>query len=220
MLTKQLEWLAVHGGTIILGLLLVASIVSIGLFIERVLFFRSRFLSDPERLVHEVERAKDIAGLRALLKRHVTVETAIVLRAVEAAVSGDAEFRNHVEGYAAIQRPTWERFTGIFAWISSSAPLAGLLGTVLGLMRSFSDLAFAEIPEPRDALAGISDALLTTAFGIVVAIPATAFFNSCRMRARRAASTVDSLTSVIESRRLLEQHDGAAETDAQPSFGE
>ncbi len=70
-----------------------------------------------------------------------------------------------------------ERFGGIIATIATIAPMLGLLGTVTGMMKSFSNLK-AVGPQARDILSqGITEALITTALGLMVAIPAIVFYN-------------------------------------------
>ena len=196
-----------HAGQIILSILWTASVVVVGLFVERQLFFRRNFLRQQGELLKQLDETRTTADVRGLLEKHISAETGILLDALESAGGSRQRFRDAYEGRLSLRRAEWERFAGLFAWVSSSAPLAGLLGTVAGLMRSFTDLAFAEDPSPKIAFAGISDALLTTVAGILVAIPATAFYNACKLRSKRAAETVVSLGAVIASRPVFEEED-------------
>ena len=210
MFERGLAEFAFYGNRVVIAVLLVASIVNVGLFIERARFFRRKLLPDARRMAERVVEAQSIDDLHRTLQAEPSVETRLVLEGLKGADSAGA-FEARVRGSTALAKVEWERFTGLFAWTSSNGPLAGLLGTVLGLMKAFSDLAVAAIPEPRVALAGIADALLTTVLGIVVAIPATAFFNYCRLRGRAASATVTSLTAMVLSGGLLQ--DGDAESN-------
>ena len=89
-----------------------------------------------------------------------------------------------------------------------------------GLYRSFSEviervgdarLRIYLYHIPQVAMVGISDALFTTVLGIVVAIPATAFFNHCKLRARAASASVTSLTALILSRDLIAKSEPKSE---------
>ncbi len=206
MFERGLAEFAFYGNRVVLAILVVVSIVNVGLFIERRGFFRRSLLRNPRALAQKIMAVNSLAELRQVLETAPSIETKLVLDGLDGAGTAE-EFEKRVEGHAALARVEWERFTGVFAWTSSNGPLAGLLGTVLGLMKAFSDLAVAAIPEPRVALAGISDALLTTVLGIIVAIPATAFFNYCRLRSRGAAAGVTSLTALILSRSVLPVED-------------
>ncbi len=206
MFERGLAEFAFYGNRVVLAILILVSIVNVGLFIERHGFFRRSLLRNPRALAQQVMAVTSLAELRRVLEATPSVETKLVLEGLDGADTA-GEFEKRVEGHAALARVEWERFTGVFAWTSSNGPLAGLLGTVLGLMKAFSDLAVAAIPEPRVALAGISDALLTTVLGIVVAIPATAFYNYCRLRGRGASAGVTSLTALVLSRGVLPTED-------------
>lgn len=72
---------------------------------------------------------------------------------------------------------TVERFGGVISTIATVSPMLGLLGTVTGMMKSFSSLASLG-PSAQDLLAqGITEALITTALGLMVAIPSIMFYN-------------------------------------------
>jgi len=70
-----------------------------------------------------------------------------------------------------------EKNMGVLATLGSMTPFIGLLGTVLGIVRAFQDLAHASAGGPGVVAAGIAEALVATAAGLVVAIPALMFFN-------------------------------------------
>lgn len=214
MFEQGLAEFAFYGNRVVLVILLLASIVNVGLFIERHRFFRKYLLSNARALGTQILEMKSVTELRKALRGSPSIETKLVLQGLDGADSAQ-EFEKRVEGHAALARVEWERHTGLFAWTSSNGPLAGLLGTVLGLMKSFSDLAVAAVPDASVAMAGIADALLTTVLGIVVAIPATAFFNYCKMRGRRAAATVTSLTALVLARGLIPngQRESTSEID-------
>jgi len=80
----------------------------------------------------------------------------------------------------------------------------GLLGTVLGIMKSFADLSLTTSKGGAQVvMAGVSDALLTTVFGIIVAVPAIIFFNICKTKVKNSTDIVESMVSLIESKGIL-----------------
>lgn len=70
-----------------------------------------------------------------------------------------------------------EKRLGILATLGAVAPFIGLFGTVLGIIKSFSALSINDISNYSQVMAGISEALIATAVGLVVAVPAVIFYN-------------------------------------------
>ncbi|MFA6092905.1 MAG: MotA/TolQ/ExbB proton channel family protein [Elusimicrobiota bacterium] len=83
------------------------------------------------------------------------------------------------------------RRVGIFGTASFIAPLIGLMGTVLGIMRAFHDLSAAGTGGPTVVAAGISEALVTTAAGIAVAVVSAVLYNYFTLTARRRMAILD-----------------------------
>lgn len=189
------------GSRIILVLLLLTSVVSVGLYLARVRYYRRRLTSHGRHLVYQLAAQRSRSQVEEVLTAHPSAETELLLRSLDADA---AHFRSRVDGFVGVERSRWTRHLDVFAWLSSSAPMAGLLGTILGLMRSFTDLAIANSPEPRIALGGIADALLTTVMGILVAVPAAAFFNACKRRTKQASDEVGAMADAIVSTGILD----------------
>lgn len=78
---------------------------------------------------------------------------------------------------AMIQKPLLEKYLGFLATVGSNGPYIGLFGTVLGIMKSFNDMGAAGAGGNSSVMAGISSALIATAAGLMVAIPAVLAFN-------------------------------------------
>jgi biopolymer transport protein ExbB len=92
----------------------------------------------------------------------------------------------HQRLQALLQKRLW-----IFGTLSFICPLIGLLGTVLGVMRSFRDLAISGSGGPTIVAAGISEALIATAAGIAVAITAAIIYNWFNIWMKSAISSSD-----------------------------
>jgi biopolymer transport protein ExbB len=104
-----------------------------------------------------------------------------------------------------------ERNLGILGTLGNNAPFIGLFGTVLGIIKAFADLARS--PGGGNAgvvMAGISEALVATAVGLLVAIPAVVAYNVLQGRVRRTLSRIDVVAHLILS----------AVEDAAPGAGE
>ena len=107
------------------------------------------------------------------------------------------------------------RRVGFFGTISFVSPLIGLMGTVLGIMRAFHDLSAAGAGGPAVVAAGISEALVTTATGIGVAVMAALLYNYFTLAARHRLHTAD--LWVFEIASVLEQRREAAQAASHPT---
>lgn len=87
------------------------------------------------------------------------------------------EIERTIEAASAHELARLERGLGVLATVANVAPLVGFLGTVSGMINSFDALARAGLSNPGLVAKGISEALITTAGGLVVAVPTLIFFN-------------------------------------------
>jgi len=83
------------------------------------------------------------------------------------------------------------RFLPILNTVGNVAPLLGLLGTILGMIIAFESIAESGTGDPRVVAAGISQALITTATGLIIAIPAVVFYRYLGSKADKARSSVE-----------------------------
>lgn len=161
------------------------SILAIALIIERVAFW-VRVTKRQRRVVREVlnlYRHDNVVSAIDLLKLNADLPMArIFLAALELEQPTPEEFRLALESEAQAEIPLLKRFNNIFETIISLAPLLGLLGTVLGLITSFASLNIGDVGGSKTAgvTAGISEALVSTASGLVVAIFTLMFANTFR----------------------------------------
>ena len=95
------------------------------------------------------------------------------------------------DSYKAIERPGLEKNLNILGTIASNAPYIGLLGTVMGIMKAFNDLATAPGQGNEVVMAGIAHALVSTAIGLAVAIPAVVAFNFFQKKVGLVLANID-----------------------------
>lgn len=164
--------------------LLGLSILAMALILERIVFW-SQVLRQQERIVREIlllyRRNADIALHK--LEKNVQLPIArIFLAALELEQPTPEEFRLALESAAQAELPLLKRFNTIFETVISTAPLLGLLGTILGLINSFASLRIGDVggTATTNVTAGISEALISTATGLVVAIFTLLFANLFR----------------------------------------
>ncbi|AFZ42411.1 outer membrane transport energization protein ExbB [Halothece sp. PCC 7418] len=160
------------------------SILSFALVIERLVFWLRLNRRQP-RLVRDILRVYQEDPHLALqrLRNHGDLPIArIFLEALELDQPTPEEFRLALESAAQAEIPTLKRSSTVFETIISLAPLLGLLGTILGLITAFSNLQIGEVGgESTTAVTGgISEALVSTVMGLVVAIFTLLFANLFR----------------------------------------
>ena len=170
-------------GGLIMLLIGVLSIIAAVIVIERLLYFRGRG-ADEDKLLKGLSNTLE-EGLLDQAKGvcdqfHTPLASLIstgITRIRERKVS-EKELRDHLLETASLEIPKEERFLSALGTIAHIAPLLGLLGTVTGNIRAFGVLGdLGAITDPALLSRGISEALLTTAAGIIVSIPAIIFYN-------------------------------------------
>jgi biopolymer transport protein ExbB len=172
-------------GGVVMYPLLAFSVVAIALIIERVNFWY-RINTRQSKVAREVlnlYRLENVVGALDKLQKNVDLPIArVFLSALELEEATPEEFRLALESEAQAEIPILKRFNNIFETIISLAPLLGLLGTVLGLIASFEsiDLSNGAGASATRVTGGISQALVSTASGLVVAIFVLMFANTFR----------------------------------------
>jgi biopolymer transport protein ExbB/TolQ len=181
---------------VVLGLL---SVWSVGVMIDRRRTFRAIAslddLAEAERLVS--------AGDRKKLTEWAQAGESILRRTLRTVLAVPAQKPETIEaaarGFFQKERQTLERGLTLLATLGSNAPFIGLFGTVLGIIEAFSALS-ADQTGSATVMASIAEALLATAAGLFVAIPAVVAYNVFSARVRKIASTCDSLKNLYLSR--------------------
>jgi biopolymer transport protein ExbB len=166
-------------GNITLYLLILCSIVSFAIIIERVIYFR-RNASEPRapfmRLIREslhgsgAGRALEHCGTASTISR-------VVREGLEATGAEQSNARNAMERQIAVETRGLEKFTSLLGTIGSTAVYIGLFGTVIGIIRAFGDISAAGVGGINIVIGGIAEALVSTAAGILVAVPSVIAYN-------------------------------------------
>jgi len=188
-------------GGVVMWPLLLFSIVTFILTVERLVFwFRVSRRQQP--LIKQVLNTyrHSPSEVFPLLKQNLNFPIArIFLEALELDGASPNQFRLALEGATQAELPLLKRFTVIYQTIVTVSPLLGLLGTILGLIRSFSTIRIGEIGANAEAVTGgISEALVSTAAGMVVAIVALLFANLFRAFYRRQVALLQEYGSQLE----------------------
>jgi biopolymer transport protein ExbB len=180
------------GAEWILWLLLLLSVLSIGIMVERWLFFRRNFVAiDPLSAslmasLHE----RDAAKARATASGVPGMTGAVLNATFEAHEAGVEDIGEVISATLARERSRYDRNLAILGTLGNNAPFIGLLGTVIGIINAFAQLAGALDGSARTeaVMHSISEALVATAVGLAVAIPAVIAFNAFKTRIKKLVS--------------------------------
>jgi len=164
--------------------LLILSIVSVGIVFERVFFF-ARQHSDPAQLLRDIgDRVSkdDMKGAIAVCDRNRGMLPKILQFGLYRHEKSRADISDALSIALLEQLNTLEANLSIIGTVAVIAPFVGLFGTVLGIIRAFQDIALKGNSTPAVVAAGVSEALVTTAAGLAVAVVAVIFFNYFKSR--------------------------------------
>lgn len=194
MLTERFLAVAQLGDQLILWLLVVLSVVSVGLILER--FFVLRTMSGQSKKIREKIKvalaSQNYEVVEELGKDITTLEG----RAMSYGLKHVKEFGSKgleelFNSLLLIEKPELERYLNFMATLGSNAPYIGLLGTVMGIMKAFHDLSVSSDAGQQTVMAGISAALVATAAGLFVAIPAVLAYNYFSKQAKGILLNLD-----------------------------
>ena len=203
-----------RGGFIMVPLLAL-SVISIMLIVERIFFWttvhrpgRARGGARRLRELNTALRLGDRARVRELLASDRTPYGEVARLLLEHG-AGDAVAMEAVE----VQRPKLDRFMVSLSTIVTAAPLLGILGTVIGIIRSFNLIgAPAEQPltDPSAVSAGIAEALLTTALGLMIALFTLFPYMFFRSQVERAMGRMESVIAAAQQGEATGSGSGGA----------
>lgn len=178
------------GSEWVLWLLFVLSAVSLGIVIERVIFLRRRRV-DVEALSKKVGELLDggkTSEALVICRESPAMEARVGARVLENLHRSPEGLEDLYKATVERERLDYERFIGFLATLGSNAPFIGLFGTVLGIVGAFAQLSSSGSGAGRGSviMGSISEALVATAVGLLVAIPAVVAYNGFQKRIDRS----------------------------------
>jgi biopolymer transport protein ExbB len=214
MATQSGDWFT-SGGLVMLPLL-GFSILAVTLIVERVRFW-AKVVKRTDRFVREffTQYRRNQPNAFKLLERNKDLPMARIFgAALELDNPSPEEFRLALESAAQAEIPMLKRFNTIFETIINLSPLLGLLGTVLGLIRSFSAMNVKTAADlaggsSGGVTVGISEALISTASGLVVAILTLFFANAFRGFYQRQLALIQEYGGQLELLQRRRPYRGA-----------
>jgi len=173
-------FLILEKGGIIMGIILVLSVAATVIILERLLFFRKIRL-DEEKFINRLRVALEERRFQeaiSICENSASPLANIMRVGIENRRLEQGELKEAILSAANRETPALERYLSALGTIAHISPLLGLLGTVTGNIKAFGILGTMNaVGDPSLLAGGISEALLTTAAGLIVSIPAIIFYN-------------------------------------------
>ncbi|MEO8801344.1 MAG: MotA/TolQ/ExbB proton channel family protein [Polyangiaceae bacterium] len=202
------------GASWVLWLMLLLSVISIAVMLERAWLYWS-LRDDVASLMRELGkllRAGDLEGARKRLEQSPSAEAAVVVAGIVESDLGVEAAEEAMAGASSMQRVRLERRLAFLGTLGNNAPFIGLLGTVIGIVGAFEELGKAHAPvageaaaaaassaqlAPQAVMTNIAEALVATAVGLLVAIPAVAAYNFFQRVVKETLANTDALSHVL-----------------------
>ncbi|NOZ57584.1 MAG: MotA/TolQ/ExbB proton channel family protein [Calditrichaeota bacterium] len=188
----------VKGGVMMIPLAFF-SILGLAVFIEKLIVLRRKAVLTPEivRLIENLHDEDEVAQLRALCKVKPGPFARIVALALENRNLPKEEIEGLIEEQGRQEVRVLERGLVALETVAGASPLLGLLGTVLGMIKVFHVIAVQGVGQAAPLSAGISEALITTAAGLSIGIPALVAYNYFASRAEGLILDIEKYSSLL-----------------------
>jgi biopolymer transport protein ExbB len=174
--------------------LLGQSVVTLAFILERYFYFKIIKFNSKKRMKEIKENIvnKNFDALLASCEKKKNPLNNVIKAIVENRDKDKSDLEEIYEITRSNEKDKMEKFMVILGTSTAIAPLLGLLGTVTGIMTAFSNLAASGTGGPAVIASGVSEALVTTAFGLLIGIPVLFFFNIFNSKIKFILSELDS----------------------------
>jgi biopolymer transport protein ExbB len=182
--------------------LALCSLVATTITIERVIALRRRRVLPPEILevVRAVEPGRDLAVAIDVCRRNPGVFADVMRAGLERAAEPWEVMRDALLDAGRQKTTHLERHLVWLSTIAQAAPLLGLLGTVLGMIKMFASISLSGLGDPNALSAGISEAMATTAIGLGIGIPTLVAYNLLAAKAEALVTDIEAQASDLVAR--------------------
>lgn len=217
-LSKAFVDFAQLGADWVLWLLILLSIVSVGVMIDRFLWFRQRD-ADVDKFNRELRGAFERGEIDRVLAKYrddPSIPVQVALRGLAERDKGPNAVAEAMHGERARWRRSGDRHLIVLGTLGNNVPFVGLFGTVLGVMDAFLLLSSKTSTAEKDTLDAIAEALSATAVGLMVAIPAVVAFNYFSRRLKVALGGADEAAHQVLSLVHGKAHASGAPDPATP----
>ncbi len=178
--------------------LLICSIISLTVIIERAIFWAVVGMRKNQALLDDVLGMCQKGDWEGVRKRAAGSKNYVIRVLISGILHREYSLSKAMESAAADEMSRMGRFMGVLDTMITVAPLMGIFGTVLGIIESFSMLDMHGIENPQAVTGGISQALITTAAGLAIAIITVFPYNYYNSLMEKAAKTIEKYATSFE----------------------
>jgi biopolymer transport protein ExbB/TolQ len=216
VLVSKLVFVAQIASQAVLYVLLGLSVLSIGVIIERWWYFRRRKdnLDELSERLRKAFAKGDATAARKVLAGSKSVEAAIVGEALDWYDEGPEAVEQILAKATRLRRKSFEAGLLFLGTLGNNAPFIGLFGTVLGIVTAFRELGANSMGAMGNVMGGIAEALIATAVGILVALPAVIYYNIFQKKGSDVEEQAAALGNVVIA--TMRGHRRATPVEADP----
>ncbi len=202
-------WDTIVSGGVLMVPLAACSVLAVWVIVDRAFHLRTASVMEPEivGMIDSLEEPGDIPLARSICERHPGPFAAIVRVALDYRDRPREELRELIEDQGRQEVARLERGLGLLETVAGIAPLLGLLGTVFGMIQVFDVVSQQGVGQAQSLSAGIAQALITTAAGLSIGIPALVAYNYFTGKAERLVLDMEAQTNRLVQKILRFQRD-------------
>ncbi len=196
---QAIKAFALLGGEWVLYILLFLSLWSIAVIYQKFREFkkRSQGTGDLEAQAPALLAKGDFKQAEKLAVASPSAEGAVLKAGLDNLDLDPEALEQVMESQRLQERMLMEKNLLVLGTLGNNAPFIGLFGTVLGIIKAFNDLAIAGTSGPTVVMRGVSEALVATAVGLLIAIPAVAAYNYFQSRIKKSLASADRLSRLL-----------------------
>jgi len=189
------------GARIVMGILLVLSIWSVAVMLDRSSVFKRELGKSNFQEIKNIIHSQKWDLLQSWADANPSYIAGVIQAALQAGTTSESIDRS-VQSYSNEQKLKLEKGLSLLATLAANAAFIGLLGTVMGIIQSFGILSSQQGSAMNAVMFGLAEALVTTAIGIFVAVPAAIAYNGFSQRLRNAQLEANAVRDLYISKAV------------------
>lgn len=185
----------------VLVILMCLSVWSVAIMFDRRRVFKNEIGDVKPHDAKKLIQDKEWTALKSWANANPSMVSGVVLAALSSEKPESESVDRAVQSYLSDQKLKMEKGLNVLATLGSNAPFIGLFGTVLGIIQSFGILSSQQGSAMTAVMLGLAEALIATAVGLFVAIPAVVAYNVFSQKLRNVTLEAQSVRDLIVSKR-------------------